>query len=1669
MDRSALARNRKPDDPLPAKHTRDKRTQQQETLRRPNIGKIRAAKDSYEITRVPRRCEAWERPDTGASTRAEADANARHFTVGNVGAGGLLYLKPSHLPPVDFRQAPATPPATAEWVESVRTEWPSARQSNASGTWTPRLPALQSGTLGQSIAKPPLSLANGSARRRSRSHSFSTPGERPRPATLASNDFQLLVNGSDAVQRPKSSVDLTGGLLNLHIPHYRLGTPRFSDRGTAYLHNSLHNSMYTLTPSEDMRSSTFSRVDYDKIFPAPPGQSHSVNVTPARNTPSPFLHPAAARASETPSRTSPTPTAGTPPNQNGGATLSVFDHVEANPNDPSIVRYHAATGKIVAATPARLIAQITSPMFLDYELLSDFFLTFRSFMSCGELLEYLMARMKWALGTDTDAGRIVRVRTFVALRHWVLNYFADDFVLDLALRQRFCGLINGIAQTLYNRPDHGGSDMNIVGEMRKCWRRTCAMFWPVTDALDSSPEADIVPGGDQSNHGALAASTANLPLVLQPKRSKADFRRVSVQLQIPAERQPERPWQPTTGVQSTPRAFDPESVIMRKASLPTSPMSVESFQVLSCSVPFLRHIRPSEKVAQRPGMARPVGPQRNPPLSGKPNKPLPTQHQHKRGGSFSDALRDGRAPLPFTAGQPVDILSLPAVTFTGDLVRGLLLQPSPATVDLLVPISPDGGPRAVRFGGIDENYFDDRSGQNIGVKRLVGDVRRALSSRKGRHESPTSSHRSGDSSDSRGSAHLAGTEYARGHQRSAWQHLRGPSRVDVLGARVGDSYKKAFYDADLPDPADEEAHRRLMLDRQHKHESEVAPDQLVVDRQHQRETEVPTEPDEEARRQLVVDRQQQREGVVPTDDLDMSPPRPNLDRWNSRVTTGDRSILIMDDTGAFDLPPMMSRALPSVSSVSSSMAPEPLFRNPEGTFKNLQHQHHGPGRRSVRQSVSFAGEKMYSRRSSHMPLQELLPVMQAWTSEQPAAGDDSLSPTAPEFARKSSTAEPAGLHIQPPHQLRRRPGGNLKDADHVHELAPLPRPHSAGSFSTFSLSQPTSTVHSREMSGLKFSGQDFASWRMPSRVTSDVRRTSVGLLDWESGQPNLRPSFQAEVSQLARLSDRSITGGIEDTLMKLEGKAVTSTGDSSAGAVYDAQDAGKHKSDFGTLRIVDASFPSADEGHVLSPTRTETQGASIYHLSASDATDDFRLHSIESSELYGRSETQDSAAPVLPSSSKAMSFPIREVKSPALSKKSTGFTGRIATPVEDAKGDRLNRTDSRAKSSTQGSFLLDDNESLSDISTEMADMPENEGLGVRSFFFDDTVDDDDDDVSLHAFRPPPTPPSTGGALPDNSPERQNVRTHAVPAHLRFELKETQSAPKLMSPNLDGKHVQQHPLPPAELRRIKTAPKPQPTAHLPFLMAFESDVIAEQLTIIEKDALDEVDWKDLINLNWQQSPTHVRNWVEFLKADNYTGIDIVVARFNLVVKWVVSECLLTEVPSERARCITKFVHIAMHCRRFRNYASAYQITLGLLSADLARLHMTWTLVAPVDKQKLEQLDKLCQPVRNFANLRQEMEGSSVDSGCIPFIGLYTHDLIYNAQKPSRIESAPPNREPLINFERYQTAATIVKGLLRLIEASSKYVFHPHPEVLSRCLWLAALEDTEISSRSKTLER
>jgi len=150
---------------------------------------------------------------------------------------------------------------------------------------------------------------------------------------------------------------------------------------------------------------------------------------------------------------------------------------------------------LIAATIERWIAQLTSE--LNYDELLIFFLTYRTYVSAVDLCHLLICRFHWALesssssppsaagsarssyrlssnpglgnglgfgnnltvkdnlSNDDMVKRIVRVRTFIAIRYWLLTFFTIDFVPNKELRVLFGNWLNTLAKdpTLYGKKD----------------------------------------------------------------------------------------------------------------------------------------------------------------------------------------------------------------------------------------------------------------------------------------------------------------------------------------------------------------------------------------------------------------------------------------------------------------------------------------------------------------------------------------------------------------------------------------------------------------------------------------------------------------------------------------------------------------------------------------------------------------------------------------------------------------------------------------------------------------------------------------------------------------------------------------------------------------------------------------------------------------------------------------------------------------------------------------------------------------------------------------------------------------------------------------------------------------------------------------------------------------
>ncbi|ODV65435.1 ras GEF [Hyphopichia burtonii NRRL Y-1933] len=320
------------------------------------------------------------------------------------------------------------------------------------------------------------------------------------------------------------------------------------------------------------------------------------------------------------------------------------------------------------------------------------------------------------------------------------------------------------------------------------------------------------------------------------------------------------------------------------------------------------------------------------------------------------------------------------------------------------------------------------------------------------------------------------------------------------------------------------------------------------------------------------------------------------------------------------------------------------------------------------------------------------------------------------------------------------------------------------------------------------------------------------------------------------------------------------------------------------------------------------------------------------------------------------------------------------------------------------------------------------------------------------------------------------------------------------------------------------------SHISFILSYDSTSLANHFTIIEKDMLQEIDWKELIELKWNQELTPVNSWLEIIVNEEYynenKGVNLVISRFNLMVNWIISEILLTKDQEERINIISRFIHIAQKCLDLQNFSSLMQIILALTSEKIQKLKDTWNNLAPGDILTLKNLEDLASPFKNFLNIRLCINQIKPSKGCIPFVGLYLSDLIFNAERPKYVKKkATPKREfsspdndsifasppqipanharddisfadgnsisgsigeatvmnssintatgfgngtinsdddeQLINFSRFRTSVHIVKSLSQCIEWSTHYKMNINNELLSKCLYVKSLDEEEMN--------
>ncbi|KAK3941718.1 guanine nucleotide exchange factor LTE1 [Diplogelasinospora grovesii] len=1711
----------------------------------------------------------WEiAPDGGSAGR-----EGRQFTVANVGNNGRIYLRPTARPahqrfPQPHFVFPMTPPGTAGLEAlTVTDKGREAEDSTAlqDSQWTPSPAAStpttarrdyldgkkQMGRPGHRRALSDSTVPDTSVARESEPGGFKVvitqPGEEPRPKTL---------EGLDPNRAP---------LLQVSIPSWRIGTPRFSIRGTPMIRGSSY------APTEDIRSSNASLLNRTAQNATP---NNNNNNTPRGPVPVPVPVPTIQLPSGEPSTQAsllPPLLRSTYASTHMVIKPAMFDSLTFKPacDDKTIVKYSSATGAVTAATPPRLVAEITSPSFLDYELISDFFLTYRSFLEPSDLVRMLLARLRWALARDDETGLVVRVRTFVALRHWILNYFLDDFVVDYNLRVTFCSLLNDFVDELSKDARGRKVQLKILAELKKCWRRVCGHYWdgPEFDA-NLGLDIPISPGGiaghrdpnlDPSFWQQLDAGPPQLDSMLSPlnprdQTTTSFYADVSRAGHIDSIVLGDRP-----GTPENPPQEDPER------RLQTSPTSITSVDAISCSFPA-KTMRFAQPGSHYPLAAHPVDPSsiydRADPIATTPRaltgKRVRPQQSHKRNGSLSDSLREHAATVTEKVlfKNAEFLLTLP---YAGSLVRGNLFPPSQPFVEVLPPSGAGGPSRQTTLfqpHELPNEKIPASAMSGHGMRKLLGSVRRALST-KGQGMSPTQGNFLNISPiGPRGATmnRLPGTAIVP-QARPRQNGVRPPVRIDLLGAEVAEDFKKAVRE-DAAAEAEKHGHLEPPAAG-----SRVPGEMLEYSAAHMDTT-------------LGV-----------TSNLHF---RPTSD---TGITAGSKSIVIVDDTVVDNDHPTMTGALPAANSSVEAFAESFMPNVSDPTPPNTP-----PGRAmgTPRRSSYVLSQHVVRPSLSADPLPPFVPDM-ATLGPGPRPSQDStrssfdfvppnlsrppLSGVRGHFRRRSSKSYRSNHSLnhrryasftsgivpqptvrsfdattysgaslddssqvmvpQPLRVLRRRPGGDLRAVTNVGDLDPttLRRSRSVGSLTTYTDSVRSSYLRSPAPDSSGFVDvvtSDYA----PNRgvetfslgaIAEQNPKRNLSLFSTHSSKPIMRPSFEAEAQKLAQIpDDLDDDGGVESALLKLEGKYEKRAGPRLSFeplkrplklgdlTEFAAQEPiGTHVADDEEKKehrhIHLGDDPSQLASSPTIPAGAGLQGSFLHVARQREDVQSFLSEETRASycsiPLLERGLTDDGR------SRRTREWTDRSILQGPGEEGHTPSDGQSVLDSQHPSYDFIKKTDSMDKiqpggtmptaepprHSTEQSFLDIGSDDDSDLSSEMSA---------------DNLDTRDDEDSFFAVQKkgtallpvhplgdhpsgstdPPSPPITliqalhmrpeGSSPPEEAqpqiwngkplpPTPDTTPTTAAAPYTQSPVTSTtdptgtkealRNAPRLEIPD---------PVPQAaELPRNKFS------VHLPFILAFDSDVLAQQFTLIEKDALNEIDWKDLIDMRWKNADhngINSRSWVSFLRDTDARGVEVVIARFNIMVKWAISEIVLTQDIEERARCIIKYIHIAAHCRRYRNFATMAQLTIALTSNEISRLNKTWAMVPPGDQRTMHDLVTLISPPRNFYALRAEMEGggamggpASAEMGCIPFVGIYTHDLLFNSQRPSEIASSPTT-PPLVNFERCRTSAGVVKTLLRLIEASAQYTFQPIEGITERCLWMGALTDEEIRKLGDSLE-
>jgi len=177
-----------------------------------------------------------------------------------------------------------------------------------------------------------------------------------------------------------------------------------------------------------------------------------------------------------------------------------------------------------------------------------------------------------------------------------------------------------------------------------------------------------------------------------------------------------------------------------------------------------------------------------------------------------------------------------------------------------------------------------------------------------------------------------------------------------------------------------------------------------------------------------------------------------------------------------------------------------------------------------------------------------------------------------------------------------------------------------------------------------------------------------------------------------------------------------------------------------------------------------------------------------------------------------------------------------------------------------------------------------------------------------------------------------------------------------------------------------------------LLDLPSQVIAEQLTIIEFDLYRDFEVSELLNQNWNRTKSKHRS----------PNIVAIIQRATRVSYWMATMLLSQDVKSDRAKRFEKMVDICKCLDKLNNFNSLMGFIAGL---NLSGVHR---LKANKNPEPLKKFEKLLSNDGNYSAYRKRL--AQTTGPCLPYIGVHLTDLTF-------IEDGNPDDvDGYINFKK-----------------------------------------------------